>query len=363
MYAYPLYRLNRSVAAVIIAAAVIVALVAPVTLTSTTGVATPTVSAVVTSPAQQVDPAARAIAAQQHVTLAQAETRLSWQDAVPSLTAALSSLLSTASFGGIWIAPNDGDRVKLGVVDLTAPLRAIVMRAVRATGLSGATDLVPVRYSLGQLVSADSWLAGQLDKLFARGSGSDLGVSYRTDLNRVQLSVSGHNLTAAERSLISRATARYGDLVQAATQPAGSTTGATLSFGCLPLPHPFCDAPLRAGIYITSTDSAGATSQCTGGFIAASRTDGKLYYEFTAGHCVAPPGSGYTFTGKWSTKFTDGSTHVIGTVHKYVLGASGDEAILNINNPSGWKLPQGWVYVMAGSNTTLNKQYPISSAQ
>jgi hypothetical protein len=281
---------------------------------------------------------------------------------VPSLVAALSSRLSAASFGGIWIAPNDGDRVKAGVVDLTARVRASVMRAVRAAGLSGATDLVPVRYSLGQLVSADTWLAGQLDKLFGRGGAIDLGLSYRTDLNRVQLSVAGHNLTAAERSLVSRATARYGDLVQVVTQPAGSITGTTLSFECLPLPHPFCQPPLRAGIYIINTDSAGAISRCTGGFIAASRTDGKLY-QFTAGHCVVPPGAGYTFTGTWWTQFTDGTTHAIGTVHNYVLGASGDEAILNINNPGGWRLPQGWVYVMLGSDTTLNYEYPISSAQ
>ena len=42
---------------------------------------------------------------------------------------------------------------------------------------------------------------------------------------------------------------------------------------------------------------------------------------------------------------------------------SGDEAILAINNPTGWKLPQGWVYVTAGTDTTVNQQYPISSAQ
>src|ERR1035441_10556522 len=179
MYAYPSYRLNRSVAVVIIAAAaVIVALVASSTVTPTTGTAAPTVSAAVTTPAQRVDPAARAIAAQQHVTLAQAEARLSWQQAVPSVAAALSSRLSAASFGGIWIAPDDGDRVKVGVVDLTARVHAVVMRVSRAAGLSGATDLVPVRYSLGQLVSADTWLCGQLDKLSARGGVIDLGVSY-----------------------------------------------------------------------------------------------------------------------------------------------------------------------------------------
>jgi hypothetical protein len=123
MYAYPSYRLNRSVATVIMAAvAAIGTLVAPITLTSTTGATAPAASIVASSPAQQVDPAARAIAVQQHVTLTEAETRLSWQQAVPSLNAALSRRLSAAAFGGIWIAINDGDRVKVGLVgsDLSA---------------------------------------------------------------------------------------------------------------------------------------------------------------------------------------------------------------------------------------------------
>ena len=359
MYAYPSYRANRPVKAAIIAAAVVIgALVAPVTLTSVTETTAPTVPVSVATAAQQVDPAARTIAAQQHVTLGQAEIRLSWQQTVPSLDTALSSQLSAATFGGTWIAPNDGDRVKVGLVGAGPRVRAVVMRAVSAVGLSGAVDLVPVQYSLGQLVSADAWLAAQFDKL---PGAVHLDVSYLPDLNRVQLGVAGPYLSAAERVLITRAKARYGDLVQVVTQPAGSAATTSLSLDCVPYPVQYCFPSLRGGISITSTDSSGAISQCTGGFIAASRVDGKLY-QFTAGHCVAPPGSGHTFTGTWSTKFPDLSTHAIGTVHNYVLGASGDEAILNINNPSGWKLPQGWVYVMAGPNTTLNEEYPISSA-
>ena len=168
MYAYPSYRLNRSVTAVIIAAAAVIAApAAPVTLASTSRAAAPTGSAIVTTPAQQVDPAARAIAAEQHVTLAQAEIELSWQQAVPSLNTAISRQLPASTFGGIWIAPKDGDRVKVGVVGLIPGVRAIVMQAVRAVGLSRATDLVPVKYSIGQLVSADNWLTVQLDKLSA----------------------------------------------------------------------------------------------------------------------------------------------------------------------------------------------------
>jgi streptogrisin C len=355
MHVYPLYRLNRSGAALIVTAAVVImALVAPVHLAWTGGVTTPAASAAAVGAASLADPAALSIAAQQHVTLAEAETRLAWQQAVPSLNAALSSQLSAATLGGIWIATNDGDRVKVGVVGLNPRIRAVVLRAVRATGLFGAADLVPVKYSLSQLVSADTWVAGQLDRLSPRAGGIDLDVGYRPDLNRVQLGVAGHQLTAAERALVARATARYGDLIQVIAVPPGSMAGTSLDCA-----NVYCFPPLRGGINIFRLNSQGhpAPGQCTSGFVARGRVTGNLYL-LTAGHCAVEDG-----TGTWGTYFPGGSVHAIGTVHHYLFGASGDEAILNINNPSGWRLPQGWVYVTAGPNTTRNERYPISSAQ
>lgn len=364
MYAYPSYRLNRSVTAVIIAAAAVIAApAAPVTLASTSRAAAPTGSAIVTTPAQQVDPAARAIAAEQHVTLAQAEIELSWQQAVPSLNTAISRQLPASTFGGIWIAPKDGDRVKVGVVGLIPGVRAIVMQAVRAVGLSRATDLVPVKYSIGQLVSADNWLTVQLDKLSARSHGQiDLDVAYRTDLNQVQLGVAGHNLTAEEQALVAHAKARYGDLVQVVDQPAGSARATALDCTDNLSVGQYCNPPLRGGIEIFTVNSQGQSQPglCTGGFIASSRTDGK-FYLFTAGHCAVEVPNGAT--NSWATGFANLSGHLIGTMHHYIWGPSGDKAILNINNPTGWDLPQGWVAVMAGPNTTLNEEYPISSAQ
>src|SRR4051794_32001007 len=116
MHAYPLYRLNRLGAALIMTMmAVVGVLVAPIRLVPA-GTATSTTPAVASSPAHLADPAAIVIAAQQHVTLAQAEIRLSWQQATPPLNAVLSRELRSAFFGGIWIDPNDGDRVKIGVV-------------------------------------------------------------------------------------------------------------------------------------------------------------------------------------------------------------------------------------------------------
>jgi streptogrisin C len=312
-------------------------------------------SAAAPSAASLADPAALSIAAQQHVTVAEADTELSWQQDLPSLNAVLSSQLSAAAFGGTWITSNDG-RVKIGVVGLSSRLGITVMRAVSATGLMGAVDLVPVKYSLGQLVSADAWLAGQIDTLSPRAGGIHLDVGYRPDLNRVQLGIAG-NMTTAERALVSRATARYGSLIQVMIQPAGTALGKSLD--CIATPGLYCYPPLRGGINIFRVDRHGhlLRGQCTGGFIARSRIDGKLYM-LTAGHCAAEGG-----TGPWATAIPHSGVHVIGTVHHYIFGPSGDEAILNINNPHGWHLPQGWVYVTAGPNTTRNERYRISSAQ
>ncbi len=296
-----------------------------------------------------VDPAALAIVADQHVSVAQAEIRLSWQQAVPALAVLLHRRLSASAFGGIWIDPNDGDRVKVGVVDMNSRTASVVAGALRAAGLATAADLVAVRYSAKQLKDADAWLGVELGQLARRSSVLiQLDSDYRMDLNRVLLGTSGH-LTTAERALVARAKARYGGLIRVVAEPFGTEA---VPADCT---YPFCYPSLRGGIKIFSPNNQYA---CTGGFIAKSRVDSKLY-QFTAGHCAAAGGG-----GNWWTKFPDGSTHNVGPVHHYVYGRSGDEAILSINNPTGWRLPQGWVYVTANPGvTTLNEEYPISSAQ
>jgi streptogrisin C len=318
---------------------------------------------VIRSPARGADAAALNIVKEQHVSLAQAEIRLSWQRAVPSLSTALSRQLPGAALGGIWIAPNDGDRVKVGVVGADRRIQATVMQAVGAAGLSAATDIVPVRYSARQVVAADAWLGSQLNKLARASRGPiHLDVSYRMDLNRVQLGVAGRNLTAAEGALVTRAKARYGDLVQVVAQPSGSSVGTPLSSLACTYPsgggaNPYCFPPLRGGnTIVTPASSTQHGGYCTGGFLASDRTTGQ-YYLFTAGHCAAEAG-----TGTWYTEFPDHTVHAIGTVHNYIFGFSGDMAILNINNPNGWMLPQGWVNAQ-GQNSTTNQQYPIYSAQ
>ena len=189
-----------------------------------------------------------------------------------------------------------------------------------------------------------------------------LDVGYRMDLNTVELGVAGRSsLTAAEQALVTRAKARYGDLVRVVAQPSGTRRALRLVLDCT-YPsgggvNPYCFPPLRGGIsigtYPSSTQPGGS---CTGGFVATDRTTGQ-YYLFTAGHCAV-----FSGTGNWWTYFPDATQHTIGTMHSYYLGSAGDMAILNINNPNGWMLPQGWVNAQ-GQNSTTNQEYPITSAQ
>ena len=111
----------------------------------------------------------------------------------------------------------------------------------------------------------------------------------------------------------------------------------------------YCDPPLRGGVKITHSGT-----NCTGGFIAQSRVDDKLY-QFTAGHCLLGR------SDNWHTDFVDGSQHNIGKRHNWHVGTGGDVGILKINNPTGWDLPENFVYVQASSDTTPNEEYAITS--
>ena len=298
---------------------------------------------VIPSPARGADAAALNIVKEQHVSLAQAEIRLSWQRAVPSLNTALSRQLPGAAFGGIWIAPNDGDRVKVGVVGADRRIRATVMRAAGAAGLSTATDIIPVRYSATQVVAADAWLGTQLDKLARAGSGPfPLDVAYRMDLNRVVLGVAGRSLTAAEQALVKRAKARYGNLVQVVTQPSGTAVGTAL-MGCT-YPsgaagaYPFCDAPLRGGITIwTNATYQGAPARILHRRLHRDQQCHWTVLPIHSRHCPF-----YGGTGNWSTETSPRTAPAHGRHGaRYAFGNGGDEADRQHQQPQRVDAPAG----------------------
>ena len=311
-----------------------VALAAPVGAT-TIGAAAPQM----TQTGSDTDVEAGGFARERGISLDEARQRLSWQQVAPDLGERLDPALG-ARYGGIWIDVRDGDRIKVGVVDgPDAETSAAVRQAAEELGVIEGYDLVPVRYPMAELEGDNDWLGAEIARV-NRDTSATLTAGLRPDLNAVELQAPVDGvLTTAQQELIGEATDRLGDRLVA-----GSYQGRPTARGCA---YPYCDPPLRGGIRITN--GAG----CTGAFVAQSKVDDKLY-QFTAGHC-AP-----NHYSNWSTKFTDGSSHVVGPVWTWWWHGGGDMAILRINNVPGWN-PKAWVYVTDGPDTTADSTYHISS--
>jgi hypothetical protein len=287
------------------------------------------------------DGEASAFARERGIPIAAATQRLDWQRAAPDLAVRLTTDLE-ARFGGVWIDVQDNDRVKVGVVGVAdAPSQAIVWRAAQDLGVDAGVDLVPVRYPARDLDRHNAWLSGEVARVNA-GATVTLTAGLRTDLNAVELQTPSLGvLTSSQSALVADATHRLGSALIVA-----SYSGVPRPWGCS---YPYCDPPLRGGIRIW-----GSQHGCTGGFIARSRADAKLY-QFTAGHCIDGGAN-----DDWYTLFTNGEAHAIGDWHHWKWASSGDMAIVHIDNEPGWN-PRGWVQVTSGPDTTADSTYHISS--
>jgi hypothetical protein len=282
------------------------------------------------------DLAVTSLAADRGISVAEAAVRIGWQDKAPLLAGQLRTLLGPR-FGGLWIDPASGDRIKVGLTESRVD-ETSARSASAKQGLGDAVDTVQVDNSLGTLESIDAMLADALDGV-NKGADWPLSAGLRPDINAVQLDVPVRTLlTPAQQSLVDSTVARFGSAVRVVTVHNRAQARACS--------YPFCDPPLRGGIRISNSGVG-----CTGAFIARSRSDGRLF-QFTAGHCARAA------SDAWSTRFANGSIHVIGPVHNYVFSGSGDMAILTINNPSGWS-PAARVFVTASPDTTRNENYAI----
>lgn len=267
----------------------------------------------------------------------EARSRLERQSLAPDLAEAARAALGDA-FGGVWI--DDDDVIKVGATSLGKTEIAAVRRAAVRVGLGDAYHAVQVRFSMAELERANAFLADRLVEVNT-GEGPGLIAGMRTDINAVALELpEDAPLSAAQRQLVSSARDRFGALLVVETYKGQATP--------LACNYPFCDAPLRGGIQISGSGFA-----CTGGFVAASKSDGKLY-QFTAGHCAA------LNYDDWFTRFADLSKHFIGPTWNWKYGLDGDMAIMRINNPVGWQ-PKPWVNVTNGPETDANSTYPVKS--
>lgn len=112
---------------------------------------------------------------------------------------------------------------------------------------------------------------------------------------------------------------------------------------------PYCNPALRGGVeMLTSTGG-----KCTGGFVARSRWDSKLYM-ITAGHCLEN-------AGWWYTAFSDFSSHWIGPTYKERFDLNMDGGIVYVNNAQGWGNGSYWVAVSQSPDTNRNDTYNIRS--
>ncbi|WP_437758398.1 S1 family peptidase [Sorangium sp. So ce1389] len=292
------------------------------------------------APLAEVDWEVEGFARERGISYSEAQQRLGWQTLAPQLDEQLRADLGDR-LGGVWVDVAGGDRIMVGVVrEAVTDAAAVVRDGARKIGLTEGYDIVPVRRSLAELERVNEWLGAEIEKV-NDGAGATLTAGLRTDLNAVELQVPAEGrLTDAQRDLVATAKARLSDMIVA-----GSYAGRPTARACV---YPYCDSPLRGGIRITNSGTG-----CTGAFVAKSKVDGVLY-QFTAGHCA------YENYDDWSTRFTDGSSHVVGPVHHWEWHKGGDMAILRIKNVAGWD-PEPWVYVTSGPDTTTNTAYKIKS--
>lgn len=104
-----------------------------------------------------------------------------------------------------------------------------------------------------------------------------------------------------------------------------------------------CNPPLRAGVANQIYESPALGNQCTSGFNAVSRVDGKKYVLMAA-HCQ----NGFSYNLRWAEKFENGESHVIGSRWNGQYSGDVDAQIVTINDPSGW---QEQPYVVNGTAT------------
>jgi hypothetical protein len=274
------------------------------------------------------------LARDRRISRAAAAKRLHWQEAVPVLMRESKSQLDKA-FGGVWVDPDDGDRIKIAVTgDATPADRSSAERAATEHGVAAAVDVVLVEHSEAELRAVLDRLAAKVAEVHDAGASS-VSVGLRPDRNAVMLHLPPHAeaaLPARLAGLVELAKS-FGDRVQIRYDGVPVAPLACVY-------NTYCDPPLRGGIRIW-TERAG----CTAAFVGRSRTTGSLY-QFTAGHCATVSGA----TATWWTHFSDGSKHFIGPMHNHKFNSSGDMGIMRINNPAGWD-PKAWVLVTAGPDT------------
>ncbi len=187
------------------------------------------------------------------------------------------------------------------------------------------------------------------------------------EFNRVSVSLGGFGKSEkqTDSSFAVSQTSSAAEIVSkypgAVLEP-GPPVTVTLDQGCTSGYDPtFCNAPLRGGVYMTTT--------CSTGFRVQSNDDAKQYV-LTAGHCgIQCPGhcpndSSNPVIGTYF--YSPQGYHPIGKKFSQLTNG-GDASIVRIDNPTGWGDPTTIVFVLDSSLVDnyahRNETYPINASR
>jgi hypothetical protein len=268
--------------------------------------------------------AARSLVQDLGLSKEEAMHRLEYQDAVAPTLRDLPEVLGK-QYGGAWFDFADDGRLKIAVVDRDSATSreaiARVRQSLKSAGPLAAADFVEARWSYDELVAAKDAVS---EVVFAEKSSPFPSVSVDVANNAVAVA-RGKALTEGSADLLRSARLETAVQVRDEVVPNLSPEKTACSL-------PYCDRPLRGGVWIGYTVQ-GVTPACTAGFNVTSRSDGKRYL-LTAGHCVAGLPSG---TEHWTRTAPGGSALPIGPTHNHNMSAHGDAGIIRDKVPSYWQ--------------------------
>jgi len=282
------------------------------------------------------------------VDSATATARIALQDRTAPLVSQLDSTLGE-SFGGAWYDPDNDGRLTVGVAlgASTAPARALVEQQQLVNDVA----FERVHHSWKELRDKQLTVDDQLRKAPVNRA------YYYTWLDPSRnglVLVMSSALPPSSRDGLRGMTAFALVPVFTETVTSSGPLQAQFANDC---PLFYCDPPLRGSEWIASYDSAGTgVSQCTAGFTATSRTDGKPYL-LTAGHCFRSwrPALGRWLTAReWVTSLSGSTERSIGFAHNSYNAIYGDAGISSVANDAYWR-SKNWVRVFDYSGPTRYK--------
>lgn len=296
------------------------------------------------------DPAVVTLAEDRGISLAEAQQRIGWQQALNEVDDELAGSLGE-NFGGAWVDNANGDRV---VVALTSAAddadQDKATTILRRVGLDEVSQRVSVANSLATLKQQQRLLADEvLGTRGQSGQASALGLGLDLPHNDIVVEAPpSEQRSAGEEQAIRHARARGPVTVR--ERSIGMRKDACNASGLLN-----CDPSTRGGLFIQTPVSTTQGEDCSVGFYVTSKSNG-LPYMLTAGHCF--PTGGGTPRGFNA----DGSRRDYGYLQRALANdPNGDYAIFGPGS-TGWN-PRPLVAVLDRGQTAQDLTYYISDDQ